>query len=131
MVLSNVSCPRTQRKRRFRDMTERMPPIPEELWQVNRNLTEKVLDRAASDPQWKQLLLDDPEAAMRTANFPELQQIEQMQASAGASREGEVRGQDFEFSSSRGDIEIEIEGGGFSGFSGGRLNCYWWTYYWS
>ncbi len=110
-------------------MTESMPPVSEEVRQLNRSLTEKVLDRAASDPAWKQQLLDDPEAAMRMANFPELQQIEQMQQSAGASRGSEVRGQDFEFESRRGDIEIEFEGGG--GFGGGRFNCYWWTYYWS
>ncbi len=113
-------------------MTESMPPTLVQLQQLNRNLTEKVLDKAASDPAWKQQLLDDPQAAMRTANFPELQQVQQMQASAGAPREGEVRGQDFDFKSHRGggDIDIEIEGGGFSGFSGGRWNCYWWTYYW-
>ena len=70
-------------------MTENTPPIPEEYRRLNRSLTEKVLDRAASDPQWKQQLLDDPEAAMRAANFPETQQLEQMEGGAG---EPEIRG---------------------------------------
>jgi hypothetical protein len=37
----------------------------EEGQRRSRNLNEKVLDKAASDPEWKQLLLSDPEAAMR------------------------------------------------------------------
>ena len=47
--------------------------------QLHRSLTEKVLDRAASDPEWRQLLIDDPEAAMREANFPEAQELGQAQ----------------------------------------------------
>jgi hypothetical protein len=74
-------------------MTESMPPVEEESRRLNRSLTEKVLDRAARDPQWKQQLLDEPEAAMRMANFPEVQQLEEMRQSAAASKEeGEVRG---------------------------------------
>ena len=113
-------------------MAQDMPPTFEQTRQLHRSLTEKVLDRAASDPQWKQQLIDDPEAAMRTANFPETQQLQQMQASAGASREGEVRGQDFELEFERGGVEYEIEGeGGFGGGFGGRFwRCYWWTWYW-
>jgi hypothetical protein len=111
-------------------MTESMPPTLAQLQQLNRSLTEKVLDRAASDPQWKQQLLDDPEAAMRAANFPELQQVQQMQQSAQASQEGEVRGQSHRFNRDV-DIDIDIEGGGFSGFSSvQRWNCQWWTYWW-
>lgn len=67
-------------------MTEGTPPTPEQLRQLNRSLMEKVLDRAASDPEWKQRLLDDPEAALREADFPELQRLQQMQ-------QGEVVGQ--------------------------------------
>jgi hypothetical protein len=43
---------------------------------------EKILNRAASDPTWKQLL-DDPETALREANVPEIQKMQE---------EGEVRG---------------------------------------
>jgi hypothetical protein len=50
-------------------------PTQEEYRQLNRGLTEKVLDRAASDPQWKQQFLDEPEAALREANFPEYQRL--------------------------------------------------------
>lgn len=31
---------------------------------ADRRLLEKILDKAAEDPAWKQQLLDDPEAAM-------------------------------------------------------------------
>ena len=100
-------------------MTEGMPPTLEQSRQLNRSLTEKVLDRAASDPQWKQQLIDDPEAAMRTANFPETQQLQQMQPGAGASEE-EVRGQWW-------------PGGGGPGGPGGcrwTWYCIWWTWRW-
>jgi hypothetical protein len=73
-------------------MAESRPPTPEQLWQLNRSLTEKVLDRAASDPAWKQQLLDDPEAAFRAANFPELERVEEMRQSAETLREAEVVG---------------------------------------
>ena len=72
-------------------MAESMPPTPEELQQLHQNLNEKVLDRAASDPQWKQLLLDDPDAALREAGFPEFQRIEELRQRE--AEEAEVTGQ--------------------------------------
>lgn len=45
--------------------------------QLNRGLTEKVIDRACSDPVWKQQLLEDPQAALVAANFPEIPLIQQ------------------------------------------------------
>ncbi len=108
-------------------MTENTPRVPEEMRQLNRTLTEKVLDRAASDPQWKQRLLDDPEAAMREANFPETQQLEQIEADAG---EGEVRGQ----AAPVGDVISDGNTGDTGAWGGGGGHCpwycYWWTYYW-
>ena len=74
-------------------MAESMPPTFEQLRQLNRSLNEQVLNRAESDPRWRQLLLDDPELAMREANFPELQQIV---AAAGGAGGDEVRGQAFD-----------------------------------
>jgi hypothetical protein len=68
------------------DVREGMP-TPEEFRQLNRSLMEKVLDRAASDPAWKQQLLDDPEAAMRAAGFPEVQRVEEMRQSVGTPHE--------------------------------------------
>ena len=47
-------------------------PTPEEYRLLEKTLIEKVLERAATDPQWKQLLLEDPEAAMQEAAFPEV-----------------------------------------------------------
>ena len=66
---------------------------PEQFRQLNRDLMEKVLDRAASDPEWKQRLLDDPEAAIDEAGFPEGEKIRQMQASMEAQEGAEVMGQ--------------------------------------
>ncbi len=74
-------------------MTESTPPTtPEQFRQLNRDLMEKMLDKAASDPEWKQRLLDDPEAAMLQADFPEVRQLQEMQESMG-SQELEVTGQ--------------------------------------
>ena len=63
-------------------MTEGMLPTLAQTRQLHRSLTQKILDKAASDPQWKQQLIDDPEAAMRTANFPELKRVEELRQSA-------------------------------------------------
>jgi hypothetical protein len=68
-------------------MTESMPPTRVQMQKLRKDLTEKVLDKACSDSEWKRKLIEDPELALREANFPELQQIQQ------ASREGEVQGQ--------------------------------------
>jgi hypothetical protein len=73
-------------------VTEGMPFTPEELRQLNRDLMEKVLDRAASDPEWKQRLLDEPEVAIMEADFPEARQLRGMLANVGAE-EAEVTGQ--------------------------------------
>jgi hypothetical protein len=107
-------------------MTEGMPPTLEQTRQLNRSLTEKVLDRAASDPQWKQQLLDDPEAAMRMANFPETQQLQQMQQSA-QSRGAEVTGQHQHH-----DDDDGPWGGSWGGSWGCSWTwyCMWWTWNW-
>lgn len=60
---------------------------------MNRDLMEKVLDRAESDPEWKQRLLDDPEAAIAEADFPEARELQRMRASVEAGEEAEVTGQ--------------------------------------
>ena len=81
-------------------MTESTPPeggqqqplTQAQIWQLRRSLTEKVLDKAASDPEWRQLLIEDPELAMREANFPEAQQLGQ-QGLPMRSQEREVVGQ--------------------------------------
>ncbi len=70
-------------------MAEGMPPTPQEMRQLSRDLMDKVLDKACSDPTWKQQLLDDPHAAMRAANFPEAQRLEEIRQKEAA----EVRGQ--------------------------------------
>ena len=72
-------------------MTEGTPMTPEEIRQLNRDLMEKIIDKAASDPAWKQRLLDDPEAAMAEAGFPEAERLREIQASA----QEEVQGQSF------------------------------------
>lgn len=62
----------------------------EEHRQQMRSLTEKVLERAASDPHWKRRLLDDPEAAVREADFPELKRLDEI--SDEIRQEEETRG---------------------------------------
>jgi hypothetical protein len=53
-------------------MTAGTPPTTfEQFRQLNRSLMEKVLNRAASDSEWRQRLLDDPETAVLEAGFPE------------------------------------------------------------
>ena len=76
-------------------MAESRPPTLEQTRQLYRSLTEKVLDKAASDPAWKQQLLDDSEAAMQEAQFPEIRQLQQIEQSAQQAREAqpEVAGQ--------------------------------------
>jgi hypothetical protein len=70
-------------------MTESRPPEFEQARQLHRMLTEKVLDKACSDPQWRQQLIEDPEMAMREANFPEAQQFLETRS---PSAEAEVGG---------------------------------------
>jgi hypothetical protein len=62
-------------------------PATEEYQQLNQRLTERMLDKAASDPLWKQWPLTAPEADMRKANFPEYQGLEEVR-----QKEAEVRG---------------------------------------
>ena len=74
-------------------MAEGITP-PEELRQLRGSLMEKVLDRAASDPAWKERYLDDPDAAMREAGFAEeVRRIEEVRQSLGTPHEAEVSGQ--------------------------------------
>jgi hypothetical protein len=58
----------------------------EEYKQLLQSLTEKVLDRAATDPLWKQRLLDDAPSAMREAGFLEVKRLDEIR------QEEEVRG---------------------------------------
>lgn len=76
-------------------MTEGTPLTPEEFRQLNRDLMEKVLDRAASDPAWKQRLLDDPEAAIAEAGFPETEKLLEEAQARSLSEEAEVSGHVF------------------------------------
>ncbi len=68
---------------------------PEEFRTLNRSLTEKVLERASSDPAWRQQLLDDPEVAMQGAGFPEVPQLEELREESAQAPEEEVAGQTY------------------------------------
>jgi hypothetical protein len=74
-------------------MAEHTPQTPEEIRRLNRDLMEKIIDKAASDPGWKQRLLDDSEMAIMEADFPETRQLQQMQVSVEVEEEAEVTGQ--------------------------------------
>ena len=80
-------------------MTEGTPLTPEQFRQLNRALMEKVLDKAASDPEWKQRFLDDPEAAVAEPGFPEAERL--WETYEGAAAEEEVTGQVYESPESR------------------------------
>ncbi len=67
-------------------MTEQIP-TPEEYRLLEKTLMEKILDQAATDPQWKQLLLEDPEAAMQEAAFPETHRLMEMNERVRAMQE--------------------------------------------
>jgi hypothetical protein len=84
-----------------------MPPQVEEFRQLHRSLFAKVLDKAASDPAWKQQLLDDPDAALRAAGFTEPQRIEEL-------RQREVQ-------------EAEVTGQAYCGCTA-YYTCDWYTY---
>lgn len=75
-------------------MNEGNALTPEQLRRLNRGLMEKVLDRAAGDPAWKQRFLDDPEAALREAGFPEAEELRENQE--GTPVEEEVAGQVYQ-----------------------------------
>ena len=96
---------------------ERGPGLTfEQARQLNRSLTEKVLDKAARDPQWRQLLLDDPEAAMQEANFPEIEELGQR--ALRRPREREVVGQS--------------DSGGYGGYGGGSSwQCHLFNWNWN
>jgi uncharacterized membrane protein len=73
-------------------MTENMPPTRVQMQQLHQRLTEKVLDKACDDPQWKQKLIEDPELAMREANFPEAQELAQASQPSGPDVQGQWSG---------------------------------------
>ena len=50
-----------------------------------------MLDRAARDPFWKQRLIDDPDAALREADFPELKRLDEIRRMK-EEQTAEVRG---------------------------------------
>ncbi len=104
-------------------MTEGMPPEGQQpltqaqIRQLQRSLTEQVLDRAQSDPAFRLLLLEDPELAMREANFPAAQQLAQQ----GAPQEAEVTGQRYGYGRRRRRRY---------GYGYGYGHCRWWYGYW-
>jgi hypothetical protein len=66
-----------RRDRGFRDMAE----IP----RLRRRLNEQVLERAASDPQWRQQFIEDPETA--TSGFSEARQLRELYESGARPTE--------------------------------------------
>ncbi len=59
-------------------MAEDMPYPETKVRQLRRSLTEKVLKEAQSNTEWRRLLLEDPELAMREVNFSEIEQCQQL-----------------------------------------------------
>ncbi len=77
-ILEEVAAHMVSNKEAQRDITEEVWPYTtlEQARQQNRTLMENIIDRAASDLAWKRQLLDDPDAALREANFPEIEQLQ-------------------------------------------------------
>lgn len=66
----------------------------EEYRDLERGLMERTLERASSDPEWRQRLLDDPGAAQTEAGFPEAQRLREMREKMTAVPDSEVQGHD-------------------------------------
>jgi len=81
------------------------PASEEEYQRLEQEVTAAVLDRAANDPQWRRLLIEDPEAAM--ADLPEAQRLSTTAPPPGGEQ---VPGPLAEVAGQAG---------------GGRHNCYW------
>jgi hypothetical protein len=80
--------PETRQLAEMLEVTTMPTTAQEEHRQLQRSLTEKMLDKAASDPTWKQRLLDNPEVAMQEANFPEAQQLQELGQTEGTAEVG-------------------------------------------
>jgi hypothetical protein len=59
---------------------------------MQRDLTEKVIDKVCSDPQWKQQLLEGPDLTMQNADFPELQELQQASQQSSGKAQGQSWG---------------------------------------
>ncbi|HYP19026.1 MAG TPA: FAD-dependent monooxygenase [Chloroflexia bacterium] len=77
---------------------ESVSPDLVRLHKMRRALAEKVLDKACEDSEWKKQLIEDPQLAMRHANFPEYQQLQRAIQPNGAQgrRPGDRGGWDAE-----------------------------------
>ena len=84
----------------------------EEYKQLMESLTDKVLDRAASAPLWKELFLTDPQAAMREAGFLEYQRLEEIR------QEAEVQGHYMDL------MTLDPAGGAFDYYTTPRCRPY-------
>jgi hypothetical protein len=70
-------------------------PMPPSVQEEYRSLAEKMLDKAASDPIWKQQLLDDPEAALQEGGFlPKYQRLEEIRQQENTEVSGHFTGQE-------------------------------------
>jgi len=60
---------------------------------------EKVLEKAASDPDWKQQYLDNPEEALQASGFPEVEPLrrfgEEIKAQQQERGGEDVQGHDY------------------------------------
>jgi hypothetical protein len=116
-------------------MAESMLPTRVQLQKMHRALNEKVLDKACSDPRWKQQLIEDPELAMREAGFPELQQLRQATLAEIADVQGQGwsggwGGGNFGGWGGGGNFGGWGGGGNFGGWGGGGNFGNWWGWWW-
>ena len=69
---------------------------PDEDRELERRLREKILEKAANDPDWRQQYVENPEDALNAAGFDETQRLREFHevANRGESEE-DVQGHDY------------------------------------
>ena len=71
----------------------------DEYRQLERDLREKILDKAANDPEWGRQYVESPDEAMQAANFPEAQKLAEMRQSLKPfnPEDEDVQGHDYSY----------------------------------
>ena len=69
----------------------------EEYTQLERDLRERILEKAASDPDWMRQYVDNPHEALQAAAFPEAEKIREIHQSRKRinPQEDDVQGHDY------------------------------------
>jgi hypothetical protein len=71
----------------------------EEYKSLERSLREKILEKAANDPEWRQQYVEDPEQALQQSGIEEAQRIREVHEALKPfnPEEEEVQGHDYAY----------------------------------